>query len=120
VAQWVVEKYGDKYAFKNVASGTYLTRCYGCWKSVSKSSYDDSATVHVKSPSSPIDGRFALWTITPLSNFKYTLKGQNDQFLNVCNLCVNGGIWRDYAFIEVSNPEDPSINGIAQWEITSI
>ena len=113
----MVEQNGDKYAFKSVDTGLYLSRCNNCWQSVTKATWDDSAFVHVESPS---EGPWALWTITQLDNGKYTIKGDNDEYLNVCNQCVVGGRWSDYAFVEVDNPESESLNGIAQWEITKV
>ncbi len=99
---------------KNVASGTYLAKCNGCWNNVIKSSWDDSAFVHVKDPS---EGDWAKWTIALTSNQKYSIRGDNGEYLNVCNQCVVGGRWKDYAFVEVDNPEELDI---AQWEITKV
>ena len=48
---------------------------------------------------------------------KWIIKGDNGEYLNVCNQCVVGGRWKDYAFVEVDNPEELDI---AQWEITKV
>jgi hypothetical protein len=99
---------------KNVASGTYLSRCNNCWNNVIKDSWDDSAFVHVKNPS---EGDWALWSPEKLDNNKWIIKGDNNEYLNVCNQCVVGGKWKDYAFVEVDNPKELDI---AQWEITKV
>ena len=113
-----MEQYGDKYAFKNVASGTYLARCNKCWKSQSlnKSNYENSAFVHVQNPSDAS----SLWTVAQLNNNKYTIKGDNGKYLSACYYCIYASRWYSYAFVEVDNPEDSSQYGgaIAQWEIT--
>ena len=47
---------------------------------------------------------------------KWIIKGDNGEYLNVCNQCITG-YWKDYAFVEVDNPEQLDI---AQWEITKV
>jgi hypothetical protein len=97
---------------KNVKTNTYLARCNNCWDGVKKSTWDDSAFCHVNDVS---EGPWALWSAKQLDNGKWIIKGDNNEYLNVCNLCIENARWKDYAFVEVDNPEEESLNGIAQW-----
>jgi hypothetical protein len=79
--------------------------------------YDDSAFVHVKDPS---ESSHALWTVTLLSNGKYAIKGDKNEYLFVCYKCIRPSRWDEYAFVEVTDPEQYNLYGSAQWEFSKV
>ena len=47
----------------------------------------------------PNNGGWALWTVTQISNRKWTLLGDRGEYLNFCHNCLEDSHFEDYAFV---------------------
>ena len=89
---WTLEEVGDFVAFLS-DQGTYLHRCYQCWK---KSTKIQAVGLKLTTWDS---AKHALWKPKYLDNGKWSFRSDTGEYLTLCNKCVTGGKYDDFAFV---------------------
>ncbi|MEM7799811.1 MAG: CBM35 domain-containing protein, partial [Chloroflexota bacterium] len=104
--------FNGKIALTTEFNNQYVGLCQNC---VDGALYDESAMVHVGSPSA---GIFAEWEIEPLENGRIAFKSlSSGKYMGLCRNCNPSELYSDSVTVHIESPDEGLF---AQWEVETL